>query len=72
MNLVLPLERYTVTYCTTICFNYSKYMMLEKTIKSIKQASFNISDSGTNFIFVFFMAFNGYKLDTSSLRQSAA
>ena len=46
--------------------------MLEKTIKSIKQASFNISDNGTNFFFVFFMAFNGYKLDTSALRQSAA
>lgn len=46
--------------------------MLEKTIKSIKQASLSISDNGMNLFFVFFMALNGYKLDTSALRQSAA
>ena len=46
--------------------------MLEKISKSIKQASLSISDSGTNLFFVFFMALNGYKLDTSALRQSAA
>ena len=64
MNLVLPLGRYTVTYCTTIFCNYSKYMMLEKTLMSIKQASLSISDNGMNLFFVFFMALSGYKLDT--------